>query len=275
MAPGAYAEYAVLINSSATNAEHVYLHGHGAVIAQTGGDGSLIGATIPFLARDLDLTCVSGGECLNFANAPVRVDDVTVRGANNGINVYSQATVRRFHSVGCRTGIILSAGGQLDLDGAVIEGGQHGITAGVSGVNVNIVNTVIWGTGDLALDLGLAAGTISFTTVADAGADAGTGPRAVSCNADVTVRSSIIWAPGITSRAPIATCNIINTIAGPTAVPGASNMNPQFVDAASHDYHIASTSPARDAVDTGPAKDFEGDARPRGAKFDIGADEAP
>jgi hypothetical protein len=52
-------------------------------------------------------------------------------------------------------------------------------------------------------------------------------------------------------------------------------MYPQFVDAASHDYHIASTSPARDAVDTGPAKDFEGDARPRGAKFDIGADEAP
>jgi hypothetical protein len=275
MAPGAYAEFAVLISSNQTNAEHVHLHGHGAVIAQTGGDGSLIGATIPFLIRDLDLTCVNGGECLNFANAPGRVEDVTVRGANNGIDIYSQVTVRRFHSVGCRTGIIISAGGQLDLDGAVIEGGKHGIAAGSSGGNVAIANTLIWGTSDLALNLELAAGTVAFTTVVDSGADAGTGPRAVSCNANVTFRSSIIWAPGVTSRAPIGTCNIVSTIAGPTAVPGATNMNPQFVDAANHDYHIASTSPAHDAVDTGPASDFEGDPRPRGAKFDIGADEAP
>jgi len=28
-------------------------------------------------------------------------------------------------------------------------------------------------------------------------------------------------------------------------------------------------------VDTGPATDFEGDPRPRGPRFDIGADEAP
>jgi hypothetical protein len=53
------------------------------------------------------------------------------------------------------------------------------------------------------------------------------------------------------------------------------NVDPKFVDAPNRDYHIAPTSPARDAVDTGPSTDFEGDPRPRGAKFDIGADEAP
>ena len=33
--------------------------------------------------------------------------------------------------------------------------------------------------------------------------------------------------------------------------------------------------PARDVLATGPATDFEGDARPGGTAFDIGADEIP
>jgi hypothetical protein len=65
------------------------------------------------------------------------------------------------------------------------------------------------------------------------------------------------------------------TIAGPVMTAGAMNVDPQFVDAASRDYHIVATSPARDMVDSGPMTDFEGDARPRGMRFDIGADEAP
>jgi hypothetical protein len=65
-----------------------------------------------------------------------------------------------------------------------------------------------------------------------------------------------------------------NVITGPTVVAGASNTDPMFVNLAQNDYHLAAGSPARDAVDTGPATDFEGDARPQGARFDIGADEA-
>jgi hypothetical protein len=56
---------------------------------------------------------------------------------------------------------------------------------------------------------------------------------------------------------------------------GALNINPSFVDAAGRNYHLAAGSPARDMVDSGPALDFEGEPRPRGARFDIGADEAP
>jgi hypothetical protein len=53
------------------------------------------------------------------------------------------------------------------------------------------------------------------------------------------------------------------------------NVDPLFVNRTAHNYHIQSTSPARDVVDTGPPDDYEGDKRPQGMKFDIGADEAP
>jgi len=53
------------------------------------------------------------------------------------------------------------------------------------------------------------------------------------------------------------------------------NLDPLFVNPQSRDYHININSPARDMVDTGPSLDFERDPRPRGARFDLGADESP
>jgi hypothetical protein len=64
-------------------------------------------------------------------------------------------------------------------------------------------------------------------------------------------------------------------IVGPTPIPGISNADPQFVNRSKRDYHLSPSSPARDMVDYGPVTDFEGDSRPRGPRFDIGADESP
>jgi hypothetical protein len=47
-----------------------------------------------------------------------------------------------------------------------------------------------------------------------------------------------------------------------------------FVNSAQQDFHLATGSPAIDFAQTGPDHDFEGDARPKGAGYDIGADEA-
>ncbi len=46
-----------------------------------------------------------------------------------------------------------------------------------------------------------------------------------------------------------------------------------FADVANGDFHVTDTSPAVDRLSSGPATDIDGDSRPQGSLFDVGADE--
>ena len=261
------------VSPTNTPATSLVVHGGGATLSsQPGVDGTTLQANLPMEIRSLDLNSTGGTALSSGTGVPVLVRDSTitaaVRGISAGLLTLRQVTIEGAGSAG----ILIAGGGTLEIDGVVIRGGwTEGIVgASQAGATVDIVNLVVSGTTDLAVDLPFAAGSVAFSTIADSGTDSGNGPRAFRCSNALTVRSSIIWAPGTTARVPLEGCNVATTIAGPTPVPGALNVDPQFADST---YHLRATSPARDAVDIGPATDFEGDPRPTGVRFDIGADE--
>jgi hypothetical protein len=278
LAPGGYVE-TVRINAQDTAATRLYIHGGGAGLSSASDENSALYASVPSTIRDLKMNGPLSNAAITLYAGSHVLENLQIVASSSGIAVGGGAAEVRnvtVTSTGPATGFLLGTGAQLTIDGAVLHGGANGIKTPTSefGVSVNLTNVLIWGTTGLALDLPNTGGTVSFATIADGGSDSGTGPRAVNCAVGLTVRSSIIWTPGTTSRIPIQGCNLVSTIAGPTFTPGAINSDPLFVNNVAHDYHLGPSSPARDAVDTGPATDFEGDARPQGARFDIGADEA-
>lgn len=273
MQPGGYVDADVRISPDRTTASRLFIHGGGAAYSKTpGNDGGLIYFTMAATIRDLEFFAVSGGGIEFGGPESITAENIRVHGGYLAVGTSGTAVFRNFTIDGSQYGIYV-ASGNLTIDRASIQAGTSGIYGASSSI-VTISNTLVYGTLGLAVDLPASSGTISSSTIADSGTDSGNGPRAVRCSLGLTVRSSIIWAPGGSARASIDGCNLVSTIAGPTPVPGALNMNPQFVDSANRDYHLAPNSPARDAVDSGPETDFEGDPRPRGARYDIGADEA-
>jgi hypothetical protein len=264
------------ITTSTTSAAEIEIHGGGASV-QPDSDLDVATITIYDVAATVhDLDFPGNGKfnaSIECGTAPCTLYRVTFEHAG-GIQVGSNMTM---HDATITDAVTLSAielvaGSHLSLDRVVISGGDEGIAENQSGATVNMTNLVVYGMSEGAIILPDTLGSISFVTVADSGLS-GTTPRAITCNPALSVTSSIIWTPEGT---PIGGgCTLNSDIAGPTPVLGTTNQDPMFVDEAHSDYHISASSPAKDQVDTGPANDFEGDPRPQGARYDIGADEAP
>jgi hypothetical protein len=277
LAPGLYDSEGELITDEGTPAQRLFIHGGGSVISSP-GDGAVLMTQVPVVIRDLELVGNGSGLVLVTTGRSI-LERFKIRGANlRGLEVGGDVLARDISIEGAGTAITLEFAARLTIDRGLIKSSGIGIQSTSSTATFDITNLLVFGASDVAFDLANSGGgTVSFTTIADSGTDSGTGPRAFRCSSSgLTVRSSIIWAPGTQNRAAIDSgCTLLSTIVGPTAVPGATNVDPLFVDAANRDYRLSANSPARDMVDTGPATDFEGDPRPLRARFDIGADEAP
>ena len=275
MGHGTYTD-AVFINTTQTPAASITIHGGGATFGPVGTtDQTLIRLQdVPVTMENFTITGNgTAGASLQTNNSACTLSHMKFQAAGP-IDAGTNLTVLDSDLLaGNLEAISVGMASHLVLDRVVVHGGSSGITSGLpSGGSVDITNTIVFGTTGRALDLAGTSGTVKFSTIADSGMETGTGPQAVACGG-VTFQSSIIWAPNSTGRIPID-CAPATSIAGPTAVAGATNVNPLFVNEAANDYHLAANSPAIDLVDAGPPDDFEGDARPQGARFDIGADEA-
>lgn len=285
LAPGLYVQGTVNIGSAQTSATAINIHGGGATLrTNPNNDGDILLVNdVPTTIHDLTLQGNGlAGAGLESSTATATVYRTKFDGAGSrGILAGGDLVAHDIEIANTSTAITLansiSTMSNLTLDRAQIHGAFVGISSTATNTRVTVSNTMVFDTQSYGMDLSGAGGRVSFSTIADAGSVNGTNPIAIRCSngLGLTVVSSIVWTPQAPGNPSIgAGCGLNTVIAGPFAVSGAMNVDPSFVDETHRDYHLAMGSPARDAVDTGPATDFEGDPRPQGPKFDIGADEA-
>jgi hypothetical protein len=271
LAKATYTERLTL-SSTVTAAPMIRFFGGGAtlMLPATGENNLLMATNVGFDIRNVTMIGTSfAAAMIQAGTAPSSVQDVQFQNAVAGILVAGgNVTVKNVQMSNVVTGVQVLEGGTLNLDRAIIHGGQNALEVKTPGDgNINVSNMLVYdATGPV--EVAGALGKLSFSTIGSTS----TSVAALDCGPGVTLSSAIVW--NTTSTAISGTCDTIQTtIAGPTTVAGATNADPLFKNLLQSDYHLSATSPAIDQVGAGPALDFEGDARPQGAAFDIGADE--
>jgi len=270
------------------------LVGRGAVITRGGGAAgpTLIIPGSTHIAIDY-LTIEGGtgsdGHGISCANAQLTMRDVTIRGnagvgiaASNCALVISHSRIADNQDIG-----VLVSTGSLALTRSEVA---HNRAGGLSLFRpaFDLENNVIIGNGSSASAIGgamivsvVAPGdhVFAFNTIARNQAIPGMtgGVFCAAVAVPVAMTSSIVYDNATAAQVEGAGCNWAYSDIGPVSAPGTGNITaaPQFLDPVHDNFHLQGSSPARDAADPAAtlAIDVDGDARPQGARRDMGADE--
>lgn len=224
------------------------------------------------------LTSTTNGVILEVrGSSQVTIYDLTIAGASGpggtglGISLppgsSASLTLNRVTVTGNQGGGISISGGQFDITNSVIAG-NGGAQTSFGGVHFDQIDN-----GTRRFD---------FNTVADNVAKDGTSVGVVCTLVTqvVTFSDNIVYGNqigGTRTQVGGANCNWTYSDIGPDTVSGTGNINadPLFVDPAQNNFHIQSTSPVRGKADPGATVhvDIDGETRPQGSGYDMGADE--
>jgi hypothetical protein len=287
------AQYNLLATVTLPNDLH--LVGRGAILDRNAADSGAVLSVASGTHISLDYVTVTGGDGqggdgIACTSATLTLRDVTIQSnAGNAINssgcqlVVSHAQLLNNQRAGifaAMSDVVLmrslvagnaSVGLHLDLPTYDIENNvivKNGGPNGQGGVSIT-------GIGGSVGRRVFAFNTVSqnqgpFGNVSGVTCDAGAGvPLAMTSNLVVNNAgpSQVIGGACVWTYSDIA----------PGSVSGTGNLSsdPLFVDPAHNNFHLQLASPVRDAADPAAtlAVDIDGDARPQGARRDMGADE--
>ncbi len=181
-----------------------------------------------------------------------------------------------------QAGVFLTSNGAFHANRSFLHGVTEFVVGGFGNrLSVSITNSILenvffsWTTSDTT-EPGTSV-VLAYNTIHPAGSAIDCTPNSGSAHRKRRVENNIIFGETVASAVYGSDCLLAHNVIFPyTDAPGTNVVaDPQFVNRASGDYHLMSSSPAIDAAvpsDFSVATpDFEGITRPQGAAPDIGA----
>jgi hypothetical protein len=226
---------------------------------------------------------LGNGASLSLLRARLRNNAGGGLAATGSVVTISQSTISG------NTGGITTTGGSTTISRSLVTNNtQSGIS--VSGSQFDITNSIVAGNGGAQTAFGgvrfdqtnSGLRKFEFNTVTNnvAADGAAVGVVCTLVTQPVTLSNNIIHSNqvgGTRTQVGGLNCNWSFSDIGPDTVvnTGNINMDPIFVNPSQGDFHLQSTSPVKDKADPGATTnvDIDGDARPQGSGFDMGADE--